>query len=56
MGKDGDYSNAERMLAATGFTPLLINLESVLSRSNPGEGSKKLCRMESREGRALCCA
>ncbi len=29
-----DYSNAERMLAATSFTPLLVNLESMTSKPN----------------------
>ncbi len=28
------------MLAATGFTPLLVNLESVTSKPNAGGGSK----------------
>ncbi len=27
-----DHSNAERMLTATGFTPLLVNLESMTSK------------------------
>ncbi len=31
-----DYANAERMLAGTGFTLTLVNLESMTS----GEGSK----------------
>ncbi len=35
-----DYLNAERMLAATGFTPLLVNLESMTSKPNAGGGSK----------------
>ncbi len=35
-----DFSNAERMLAATGFTPLLVNLESMTSKLNAGGGSK----------------
>ncbi len=35
-----DYSNAECMLAATGFTPLLVNLESMTSKPNAGGGSK----------------
>ncbi len=35
-----DYSNAERMMAATGFTPLLVSLESITSRPNAGWGSK----------------
>ncbi len=35
-----DHSNAERMLTATGFTPLLVNIESMTSKSNAGGGSK----------------
>ncbi len=35
-----DYSNAERMLAATGLTPLLVNLESMTSKPNAGGVSK----------------
>ncbi len=35
-----DYSNAERMLAVTGFTPLLVNLESMTSKPNAGGDSK----------------
>ncbi len=35
-----DYSNAERTLAATGFTPLLVNLESMTSKPNVGGASK----------------
>ncbi len=35
-----DHSNAERTLAATGPTPLLVNLESVTSKPNAGNGSK----------------
>ncbi len=35
-----DYLNAERMLAATGLTPLLVNLESLTSKPNAGGGSK----------------
>ncbi len=31
-----DHSNAERMLAATGLTPLLVNLESLTSKPNVG--------------------
>ncbi len=34
-----DYSNDERMLAVTGFTPLLVNLESMTSKPNAGEVS-----------------
>ncbi len=33
------YSNAERMLAATGFTPMFVNLESMTSKPNAGGGS-----------------
>ncbi len=35
-----DFSNAERMLAATGFTSLLVNLESLTSKPNAGGRSK----------------
>ncbi len=35
-----DYSSAERMLAAKGFTSLLVNLESMTSKLNAGGGSK----------------
>ncbi len=35
-----DYSNAERMLAATGLTLLLVNLESMTSKPNAGGVSK----------------
>ncbi len=37
-----DYTNAENMLAATSFVPLLVNLESVTSKVQPnaGGGSK----------------
>ncbi len=35
-----DILNAERMLAATGLTPLLVNLESVTSKPNAGGDSK----------------
>ncbi len=35
-----DYSNAERMLAATGFTPLLVNLQSMTPIPNADGGSK----------------
>ncbi len=35
-----DYLNAERMLAATGLTPLLLNLESMTSKPNVGGGIK----------------
>ncbi len=35
-----DYSNAERMLAAAGLTPLLVHLESMTSKSNAGGGSQ----------------
>ncbi len=36
-----DSSNAERMLTATGFTPLLVILEGVTSKPNAGRGSKE---------------
>ncbi len=39
-----DYSNAERMLAATSLTPLLVNLESMTSTPNAGGGSKRETR------------
>ncbi len=32
-----DYSNAERMLTATGLTLLLVNLEGVTSKPNMGK-------------------
>ncbi len=35
-----DYSNAESMLAAMGFTPPLVNLERMTSKPNAGGGSK----------------
>ncbi len=35
-----DYSNAERMLAATSLTPLLMSLQSMTSKLNAGEGGK----------------
>ncbi len=35
-----DYSNAERMLVATGLTLLLVNLESMTSKPNGGGGSE----------------
>ncbi len=35
-----DYSNAERTSVATGFTPLLVNLESMITKSRTGESSK----------------
>ncbi len=31
-----DYSNAERMLAATGFTSLLLNLENITAKPRTG--------------------
>ncbi len=34
---EGDYSNAERMLAATSLTPLLVNLQSMTSKPNAGQ-------------------
>ncbi len=34
-----DYSNAERMFAAVGFTPLLVTLESMTSKPNACGGS-----------------
>ncbi len=34
------YSNAERMLTATGFKPLFVNLESMTSKPNVGGDSK----------------
>ncbi len=37
-----DYSNAEPMLAATGLTPLLVNLESMTSKPN-ASGDRKDC-------------
>ncbi len=35
-----DYTNAENVLAATSFAPLLVNLESVTSKPNARGGSK----------------
>ncbi len=35
-----DYSNAERMLAATSLIPLLVNLQSMTSKPNACGGSK----------------
>ncbi len=35
-----DYSKAERMLTATGFTPLLMNLQSMTLKPNAGGCSK----------------
>ncbi len=35
-----DYSDAERMLATTSLTPLLVNLQSMTSEPNAGGGSK----------------
>ncbi len=35
-----DYSDAERMLATTSPTPLLVNLESMTSKPSAGWGSK----------------
>ncbi len=35
-----DHLNAERILTATGFTPLLVNIESMASKPNAGGGSK----------------
>ncbi len=35
-----DYSNAERMLAATGFAPLMVNLKSMTTKPNVGGDSK----------------
>ncbi len=37
-----DYSNADRMWAATGFTPLLVNLES-MSVTFKASGGSKTC-------------
>ncbi len=47
VATDGDHSNAECMLTAMGV--------SMTSKHNVGGGSKKLRRLESREGRALFC-
>ncbi len=40
FGPEGDYSNTERMLATTGFIPLLANLESMTAKPNADGGSK----------------
>ncbi len=50
------HSNAKRMLTATGFTPLLVDLVSITSKPNAGGGQQRLSRMESREGCVLFCA
>ncbi len=44
-----DYSNAKRMLAATGLTPLLVNLESMTATPNVGGGSKDCVTCEVEE-------
>ncbi len=43
-----DYSNAERMLAATGLTPLWVNLESMTSKPNAGGAAKTASHGKSR--------
>ncbi len=40
VGPVRDHSNAERKLVATGFTPLLVNLESITTKPNAGGGSE----------------
>ncbi len=35
-----DYSNAERMLAVTNLTPLMVKLESMTSTPNAGGAAK----------------
>ncbi len=35
-----DYSNAERMLAATSLSPLLMNIQSMTSKPSAGGGGK----------------
>ncbi len=42
------HSNAERMLTATGFKLLLVNLESIASKPNSGGGSKTASQGKSR--------
>ncbi len=44
-----DFSNAEHMLAATGLTPLLVNLQSMTSKPNAGWGSKDCATWEVEE-------
>ncbi len=44
-----DFSNAERMLAATGPTPLLVNLESRTSKPNTGGGSQNCVTWKAEE-------
>ncbi len=44
-----DYSDAERMLATTSLTPLLVNLDL---EAQCGWGQQRLRHMESRGGRA----
>ncbi len=43
-----DHSNAEHMLTATAFTPLLVNLESMTSKVNAGEAAKTASHGKSR--------
>ncbi len=40
LGPVWDYSDAERMLATTSLTPLLVNLQSMTSKPNAGGGGK----------------
>ncbi len=51
-----DYSNAERMLAAMGLTPLLVNLESMTSKPNEGGGSKDCVTWKVEEAVDYFCA
>ncbi len=44
-----DYSDAERMLAATSPTPLLVNLQTMTSKPNAGGGSKDCVTWEVEE-------
>ncbi len=44
-----DYSNAERMLAATSLTPLLMNLQSMISKPNAGGGGKDCVKGKAEE-------
>ncbi len=48
-----DYSNAERILMATGFTPLLVDLESVTAAPRAGGVSKSCTAIQ--DDRALLC-
>ncbi len=46
------YSNVERMLAVTGFTSLLVNLETLIENPKAGK-SRRSCTMQIRSPRIL---